>query len=215
MCATRPSGGVRAAFWCRWCLILHAFPPLNGRRLRLMRRMMVGASSGTATVAGVALVFNAFGTAERLCTLPGPQPALSDSCAPILPIIRKGRSAMKRRLCWRRAPAKRARCGHLPCGTSCCFSRAALAVTRPTHAAPLLPKPTGRHGNCVRGSRLPGPRALSVPPQGPAAGHARVVRAKPVAALTVGPIALCRNVRGLMMRRVGRPRLRPHGGHGA
>jgi len=58
-------------------------PAPKGPAKRLVRRAMWGSASGLAIVFAVLLLFNTFGVATQICTLPGPQPALSDGCGSI------------------------------------------------------------------------------------------------------------------------------------
>ncbi|MGH6892767.1 MAG: toll/interleukin-1 receptor domain-containing protein [Dongiaceae bacterium] len=55
-------------------------PAPRGPTRRIARRLMWGSASGTALLFAVLLMFNSFGVATQICTLPGPQPALSDGC---------------------------------------------------------------------------------------------------------------------------------------
>lgn len=54
-------------------------PTPKGPGKRLARRLLWGSASGAGFAAAL-LAFNLFGIAARICTLPGPQPGLSDSC---------------------------------------------------------------------------------------------------------------------------------------
>lgn len=55
-------------------------PAPRGPAKRIMRRAMWGSASGLAIAFAVLLLFNTFGVATQICTLPGPQPGLSDGC---------------------------------------------------------------------------------------------------------------------------------------
>jgi hypothetical protein len=55
-------------------------PTPRGPTRRLARRLLWGSLSGTALISALAIAFNTFGLASQVCTLPGPQPALSDGC---------------------------------------------------------------------------------------------------------------------------------------
>jgi hypothetical protein len=57
-----------------------AVPAAQGPTKRLARRMLWGSVSGVGVATTALFMFNAFGVAARFCTLPGPQPGLSDSC---------------------------------------------------------------------------------------------------------------------------------------
>jgi hypothetical protein len=58
-------------------------PIPQGPSKRVQRRLMWGGLSSAGLVSIVLIVFNSFGLASALCTLPGPQPGLSDSCGAI------------------------------------------------------------------------------------------------------------------------------------
>jgi hypothetical protein len=61
--------------------LANAPPPRpRGPARRLARRLVWGSLSGTALISALAIAFNTFGLASQVCTLPGPQPALSDGC---------------------------------------------------------------------------------------------------------------------------------------
>ena len=53
--------------------------PLGPKR-RIARRLMWGSASTIALVFALLTIFNTFGVASSLCSLPGPQPGLSDTC---------------------------------------------------------------------------------------------------------------------------------------
>jgi hypothetical protein len=55
-------------------------PPPKGPRQRIARRLMWGGASGAGLVFLALFTFNIFGMASGLCTLPGAQPGLSDTC---------------------------------------------------------------------------------------------------------------------------------------
>jgi hypothetical protein len=55
-------------------------PKPKGPGARVARRLVYGASSSVGLAAVAAFAFNAFGLAANMCTIPGLQPALSDSC---------------------------------------------------------------------------------------------------------------------------------------
>jgi hypothetical protein len=57
-----------------------AMPSPQGPKRRIARRMLWGSVSGVGVATTALLAFNAFGVAARVCTLPGPQPGLSDGC---------------------------------------------------------------------------------------------------------------------------------------
>jgi len=77
-------------------------PLPKGPTARLARRLVYGASSSVGLAAVAALAFNAFGLASNMCTLPGLQPALSDSCG----ALRLGaRPTREERLAWAALPA--------------------------------------------------------------------------------------------------------------
>jgi hypothetical protein len=72
-------------------------PKANGPTARLRRRLVYGglSTAGLATIASIA--FNTFGVAANMCALPGPQPALSDTCG----ALRLGdRPTRDERLAW-------------------------------------------------------------------------------------------------------------------
>ena len=59
-------------------------PTPRGPTRRVMRRLMWGSSlSGLGVTAAALFACNSFGVASRLCTFPGPQPGLSESCGAI------------------------------------------------------------------------------------------------------------------------------------
>lgn len=58
-------------------------PAARAPAKRLVRRAMWGSASGLAIVFSVLLLFNSFGLATQICTLPGPQPVLSDGCGSV------------------------------------------------------------------------------------------------------------------------------------
>ena len=55
-------------------------PAVTGPALRVRRRLMWGGLSGAVLLSLVLFALNTFGLASNVCTLPGSQPALSDSC---------------------------------------------------------------------------------------------------------------------------------------
>ena len=58
-------------------------PKPKGPSARVARRLLLGASSSAGIAAFAAIAFNTFGVASNLCTVPGPQPALSDACGAV------------------------------------------------------------------------------------------------------------------------------------
>jgi TIR domain len=59
-------------------------PAARGPNRRVGRRMMWGTTlSGAGVTAAALFACNTFGVAARLCSLPGPQPGLSDACGTI------------------------------------------------------------------------------------------------------------------------------------
>jgi len=61
---------------------LASLPPPQpiGPKRRLARRLTYGAVSSTGMALLSAFAVNAFGVTSKMCTLPGPQPALADAC---------------------------------------------------------------------------------------------------------------------------------------
>jgi hypothetical protein len=55
-------------------------PVPRGPSSRVRRKLMWGGLSGAGLLTLALVIFNSFGSASSLCTLPGPQPALSDGC---------------------------------------------------------------------------------------------------------------------------------------
>jgi hypothetical protein len=55
-------------------------PPPMGPRRRIARRLTYGAISSSGMALLSAFAVNAFGVTSKMCTIPGPQPALADSC---------------------------------------------------------------------------------------------------------------------------------------
>jgi hypothetical protein len=55
-------------------------PPPKGPTGRITRRLMWGSLSGAGLSTAALLAFNTFNVASRVCTIPGPQPGLSDTC---------------------------------------------------------------------------------------------------------------------------------------
>ena len=55
-------------------------PLSKGPGARVRRRLMWGGLSAAGLLTSVLFIFNTFSLASALCTLPGPQPGLSDSC---------------------------------------------------------------------------------------------------------------------------------------
>ena len=77
-------------------------PQARGPAKRIARRLMWGGISGAGLAVAALLAFNTFGVASLLCTIPGPQPALSDSCGAVHLGSRPSRAE---RLAWEsRAP---------------------------------------------------------------------------------------------------------------
>jgi hypothetical protein len=67
-----------------------------------MRRIAYGASSSGAVAAMALFATNTFGVASNLCTLPGAQPGLSDTCGAVR---LGGRPSQAERLAWASRPA--------------------------------------------------------------------------------------------------------------
>ncbi|HVN01427.1 MAG TPA: toll/interleukin-1 receptor domain-containing protein [Caulobacteraceae bacterium] len=77
-------------------------PKPRGPNARVARRIFYGASSSAGFAAFAAFAFNTFGVATNVCTIPGPQPALSDACG----AWRLGeRPTRDERLAWAAKPA--------------------------------------------------------------------------------------------------------------
>jgi hypothetical protein len=74
-----------------------ALPAPQGPAKRVARRLMWGSLSGTALISAALIAFNTFGLAARLCTIPGPQPGLSDGCGAL---GLGGRANRSERLAW-------------------------------------------------------------------------------------------------------------------
>ncbi len=55
-------------------------PPARGPASRLFRRVRAGSAAAAVTAAVWTVATNFSGTQDRLCAIPGPQPALSDAC---------------------------------------------------------------------------------------------------------------------------------------
>lgn len=55
-------------------------PAATGPALRVRRRLFWGGLSGAGLLSAALFAFNTFGLASSVCTMPGPQPGLSDSC---------------------------------------------------------------------------------------------------------------------------------------
>lgn len=55
-------------------------PPPKGPAKRVARRLMWGSVSATTLIGAALIAFDTFGLAAKLCTVPGPQPGLSDGC---------------------------------------------------------------------------------------------------------------------------------------
>jgi hypothetical protein len=55
-------------------------PAPQGPKRRIARRLMWGSASTVALTFALLMAFNSFGVASSLCSLPGPQPGLSDTC---------------------------------------------------------------------------------------------------------------------------------------
>jgi hypothetical protein len=72
-------------------------PTPTGPTKRIARRLMMGSVSGAALAIIALLAFNLFGVSSHLCTIPGPQPALSDSCGALGLGQRPGRAE---RIAW-------------------------------------------------------------------------------------------------------------------
>jgi hypothetical protein len=77
-------------------------PMPKGPATRLARRLVYGASSSACLAAVAALAFNAFGVATNICTIPGVQPGLSDTCGAA---GLGGRPSKRERLAWAALPA--------------------------------------------------------------------------------------------------------------
>jgi hypothetical protein len=77
-------------------------PTPRGPTRRVARRLMWGSLSGAGVTTAALLACNTFGVASRLCSVPGPQPELSDSCGALGLGGRPGRTE---RIAWEsRAP---------------------------------------------------------------------------------------------------------------
>jgi hypothetical protein len=55
-------------------------PAPQGPKHRIARRLMWGSASTFALMFVLLMAFNSFGLASHLCSVPGPQPGLSDTC---------------------------------------------------------------------------------------------------------------------------------------
>jgi hypothetical protein len=55
-------------------------PPPKGPTKRIAKRLMWGGASSAGLAFAALFAFNTFGLASGVCTMPGPQPGLSDSC---------------------------------------------------------------------------------------------------------------------------------------
>lgn len=93
-------------------------PPPRGPTKRIARRLMWGSLSGAGVTTAALLAFNTFNVATRVCTIPGPQPGLSDTCGALNLGARPSRTE---RLAWAsRAPgscsALREHVAHFPDG---------------------------------------------------------------------------------------------------
>jgi hypothetical protein len=73
----------------------------RGPTRRIARRLMWGSFSGAGLTAAAVFAFNGFGVASQVCTLPGPQPGLSDSCG-LFGL--GGRPSQSERLAWASRP---------------------------------------------------------------------------------------------------------------
>ena len=72
-------------------------PPPRGPTKRIARRLMWGGASGAGLVLAALFAFNTFGLASGVCTMPGPQPELSDGCGGL---GLGGRPSRAERLAW-------------------------------------------------------------------------------------------------------------------
>ena len=55
-------------------------PAARGPKQRIARRLMWGSASSAGLAILALFAFNVFGVSSHVCTIPGPQPALSDAC---------------------------------------------------------------------------------------------------------------------------------------
>lgn len=72
-------------------------PSPRGPTKRIARRLMWGSLSGVAVTTAALLALNSFNVATRACTIPGPQPGLSDACGAL---NFGGRPSRTERLAW-------------------------------------------------------------------------------------------------------------------
>ncbi len=78
-----------------------ATPTPKGPKARIARRVMVGATSSAFLSSVAFLGFNAFGVSGKICSIPGPQPVLSDTCGAL---HLGGRATREERVAWLSRP---------------------------------------------------------------------------------------------------------------
>lgn len=93
-------------------------PAPRGPTRRIARRLMWGSASGAGLGILALFAFNIFGVTSHVCTIPGPQPALSDACGTVGVGNRPNR---EERLAWDSkapgsCPALREHIAHFPTG---------------------------------------------------------------------------------------------------
>ena len=116
-------------------------PVPKGPSTRVRRRLMWGSLSGAGLITSVLFIFNSFGMASALCSLPGVQPGLSDSCGAMGIGKRPNRAE---RMAWEsRAPgncaALRDHIAHFPTGAFRSEAADLLAARKTTMRESWIP----------------------------------------------------------------------------
>ena len=187
----------------------------RGRRRGIARRVIYGATSSALSLEVALLGFNTFGVSGKICTMPGAQPGLSDSCGAL---HLGGRPTREERLAWCAGrgdcQALRAHIDRFPDGA---YRSEAVALSRPRRSAtaisgrppntacpcsslpPPIPtrprrppwrRPARRPRNSARGL-APAPSSNTFrPTRWPTAGPVQALAARPPA----GRYANCRSI---------------------